>query len=333
MKNIEFLALVIEENDGVFTRSFQKRNVSDLPKGDVLIKVHYSTLNYKDGLSARGHKGITRKYPHTPGVDASGIVEFSSNSNFKIGDEVMVTGYDLGMNTSGGFAEYISVPADWVLHLPEGMDLRTAMIYGTAGLTAAICINEIESRKITPKEGSALVTGSTGGVGFLAVGMLANLGYNVIASTGKLDKNEMLTNLGANEIISREDVNDKSNKPLLPKRWIAAIDTVGGNTLSTVIRSTDHHGAICALGLVESDKLDLTIYPFILRGVALIGIDSAEKDIELKRYLWNRINSDLKIKNIENYVKEVSLLEINQEIELILQGKQFGKVLVNCKDI
>lgn len=333
MKNEDFLAFVIEEKNGIFTRSFQKRKISDLPVGDVLIRVNYSTLNYKDGLSARGHKGITKKYPHTPGVDAAGLVEYSTNSNFKIGDEVMVTGYDLGMNTSGGFAEYISVPANWVLHLPLGMDLRTSMIYGTAGLTAAICIYEIESRKITPKDGNALVTGSTGGVGFIAVGMLANLGYNVIASTGKLYKTNMLKNLGAKEVISREEVNDKSNKPLLSKRWIAAIDTVGGNTLSTVIRSTDHHGVICALGLVESDKFDITVYPFILRGIALIGIDSAEKNIELKTELWQRINSDLKISNIENYVREVSLLDINQEIDLILQGKQFGKILINCKDL
>ncbi len=333
MNDKEFFALLVEEENGIFKREIKKRKISDLPYGDVLIRVHYSTLNYKDGLSARGHKGITRKYPHTPGVDAAGIIESSNNPNFKIGDEVMVTGYDLGMNTSGGFAEYISVPAGWVLHLPKGMDLRTSMIYGTAGMTSAICINEIESRNINPIGANALVTGATGGVGFLAVGMLANLGFNVIASTGKADKAEMLHNLGANEIISREDVNDKSNKPLLARKWIAAIDTVGGNTLSTVIRSTDNHGVICSLGLVESDELHLTVYPFILRGVALIGIDSAEKNIELKMKLWDRINSDLKIKYIEKYVKEISLLDINQEIDLILQGKQFGKVLVNCKDL
>lgn len=325
-----FRALVVEENEpNVFTRSVKDRNIDDLPPGDVLIEVHYSSLNYKDALSARGHKGITRKYPHTPGVDAAGIVAESKSEKFKAGDKVIVTGYDLGMNTSGGFAEYIRVPAGWVVSLPDGMSLKESMFYGTAGFTAGISIFELEKHGVLPGSGKVLVTGATGGVGSLAIAMLSKAGYSVTASTGKVSAHEYLKQIGAKEIISREDVKDSSSRPLLSAKWAGAIDTVGGSTLTSVIRSIDRRGAVAACGLVESDKIEMTVYPFILRGVRLIGIDSAESDMNYRLKIWDKISKEWKLNNIDKMMKEVSLEGLSDEIDKILRGEQVGKVVVN----
>ena len=327
--NKEFKALVVEEYEpGKFSKSIRTRTIDSLPEGDVLINVKYSGLNYKDGLSARGHKGITRKYPHTPGVDAAGIVAESVSEKFSTGDEVLVTGYDLGMNTSGGFAGYIRVPAAWVVPLPAGINPRESMIYGTAGFTAGICINELQKHDVMPDSGKVLVTGATGAVGCLAVAMLSRAGYDVTASTGKPDKTDFLMSIGAKEVLSREEVNDKTGRALLPGRWAGAIDTVGGNTLSTVFRSILPRGAVAVLGLVESDKLETNIYPFILRGVMLIGIDSAERPMEYRLNIWRRISSEWKLPNPDILAREVALDNLNEEIDLILQGRQTGKVLV-----
>jgi acrylyl-CoA reductase (NADPH) len=328
-----FKALVVDEIEpNRFIRNIREKSIDELPKGEVLIKVHYSALNYKDALSARGHKGITRKYPHTPGVDAAGIVESSDSDIFKVGEQVIVTGYDLGMNTSGGFAEYIRVPFEWVVKLPPNLTLRESMIYGTAGFTAGLSIDELQTNGIKPGNGKILVTGATGGVGTLAIAMLAKAGYYVVASTGKPEQSEFLKEVGAKEVINREEVNDKTGKPLLPARWAGAIDTVGGNTLSTIIRSLDRRGVVCCLGLVESDKLDVTVYPFILRGVILAGIDSAERPMDIRLNIWYKIANQWRIDNPDRLVKEISLDGINDEIELILQGKQVGKVIVRINN-
>ena len=333
MQEKTFKALVVEETEeGKFTGTIKERSTNELPECDVLIRVHYSALNYKDALSSKGHKGITRKYPHTPGVDAAGIVEESNSIEFSSGEQVLVTGYDLGMNTSGGFGQYIRVPAGWVVKLPEGMSLKESMIYGTVGFTAGIAMYEFERNEITPEKGKVLVTGATGGVGSLAVAMLAKAGYYDVASTGKKDKADFLLRIGAKEIISREDVDDKSGKSLLLKRWAGAIDNVGGNTLSTVIRSMEHRGVVASIGLVKSDKLDLTVYPFILRGVRLIGIDSAETPMDYRLKIWEKIRTDWRIEKPELLVKECKLDTINEEIELILAGKQTGKVIINLID-
>jgi acrylyl-CoA reductase (NADPH) len=330
MENINFKSFIVEETEnGKFTGNIKNKKIEDLPHGDVIIKVHYSALNYKDALSARGHKGITKNFPHTPGIDASGIVVHSNVPNYKNGQKVLVTGYDLGMNTSGGFQEYIRVPAKWIVNLPENMDLREVMIYGTSGFTAGICINELQKHDILPNSAIVLVTGATGGVGSLAVGMLAKAGYYVIASTGKEDKIDFLKKLGANEIILRQDLHDTSSRPLLNGKWHGSIDTVGGNTLSTVIKSTKPRGSVCVLGLVESDKLETTVYPFLLRGITLIGIDSAERPMDYRLNIWNRISKEWKIDNPEFLVKEIKLEELNNEIDLILKGMQTGKVLIN----
>ncbi|MBM2813330.1 MAG: quinone oxidoreductase [Ignavibacteria bacterium] len=332
MQNQTFKAFVVEETAvGKFERKFIQKPLDSLPAGDVLIRVHYSTLNYKDGLSARGHKGITRKYPHTPGVDAAGIVEQSDSPDFKPGDEVIVTGFDLGMNTSGGFAEYIRVPAGWVVPLPKNMTLRSSMIYGTAGFTAGIAINELQKRNIMPDSGKILVTGSTGGVGSLAVAMLSKAGYYVVASSGKPEKSDFIKRLGAKEIISREEVRDSSQKALLSARWVGAIDNVGGDTLSTIVKSLAPWGAVCSIGLVGSDKLETTVYPFILRGVSIIGVDSAERKMSERLMIWKRISNEWLLDDIEFIVKEVSLDAISDEIDIILLGGQVGKVVVRIE--
>jgi len=325
-----FRALVVREvKDNNFKRKIEIRNIDDLPQGEVLIRVHYSSLNYKDALSAKGHKGITRTYPHTPGVDAAGIVEKSTSLKFHTGDSVIVTGYDLGMNTDGGFAEYIRVPKEWVIPLPLGLSLKESMIFGTAGFTVGLCLREFEKQHLLPGSGKILVTGASGGVGSLAVLMLSKLGYKVTASTGKPEKAEFLKKLGAVEIISREEVSDNTNKQLLPIKWAGVIDNVGGNTLSTAIRSTQPYGVVASIGLVSSDKLETTVYPFILRGISLVGINSAESLKKQRRYFWKQIVPNFKSKLTNEIYKEVTLECLDKEIDLMLKGKQIGRVIVN----
>lgn len=327
-----FSALIVEETEpNTFRRYFGRKRISDLPDGDVIIEVHYSSLNYKDALSARGHKGITSNYPHTPGIDAAGIIIESKVKSFKPGDQVIVTGYDLGMNTSGGFAGYIRVPADWVIPLPTNLTLKESMIFGTAGFTAGLCAYEILKKGISPADGKILVTGATGGVGSIAVALLSHLGFFVTASTGKPEAKDFLFHLGAKEIIPRDEIFETTGKPLLRRQWIAAVDNVGGTTLSTVIRSIDYDGLVTCVGLVESDKLNITLYPFILRGVSLVGIDSAETKMPKRLEIWKHLATDWKISQLNSIYREISLNEINYEIDKILMGKQKGKVLVKVK--
>lgn len=328
-----FKALVVEEiSENIFHRSVQKKSFEFLPKNDTLIKVIYSALNFKDALSARGHKGITRNYPHIPGIDASGVVIESKSGKFKHGDKVLVTGYDMGMNTFGGFSEFISVPTEWIVPLPENLSLREAMIFGTAGFTVGLGIDAVLHNGISPQDGPVLVTGATGGVGSLAIMMLSKIGFNVVASTGKTEKKQFLFSIGASEVIKREDVINETDKPLLTKKWIAVFDNVGGLTLSTAIRSTLNHGVVCSIGNTSSDRLSISVYPFILRGIRLIGIDSAETKMDKRLEIWNYINENWKPENLEFIVKETNLENLSEEIDLILQGKQTGKVLVKISD-
>ncbi|MFP4030582.1 MAG: YhdH/YhfP family quinone oxidoreductase, partial [Desulfococcaceae bacterium] len=269
-----FKAMVVEEAEKkTYTREIKERAISDLPDGDVLVRVHYSSLNYKDALSAVGNKGVTRSYPHTPGIDAAGVVEQSKDSAFTPGDEVIVTSYDLGMNTDGGFGQYIRVPAGWVVPLPEGLSLRESMIYGTAGFTAGMSVAAV-AHAVPPEKGDILVTGATGGVGSLAVGILSKIGYKVTAVSGKSDAEGFLKKLGAQAVIGREEASDDGGKPMLKGRWAGAVDTVGGEILATAIKSTDLHGTVTCCGLVASPDLPINVFPFILRGVTLVGIDS-----------------------------------------------------------
>lgn len=328
-----FRALIVRENpDGTPNRYIGERSVDELPPGDVLIRVAHSGLNYKDALSASIHKGITRSYPHTPGVDASGRVEESGVEEFKPGDRVLVTGYDLGMNTSGGFGGYIRVPAEWVVPLPEELSPYEAMIYGTAGFTAALSIYRLERHGLEPGKGDVLVTGATGGVGSMAVMMLARSGYRVTASTGKPEEADYLKELGAAEIIRRDEIEDGSGKPLLARRWSGAVDTVGGNPLARLLAAMDYEGGIAVCGNVAGNELATTVYPFILRGAALIGINTATTPAPLRRTLWKRIATEWKPDNLHRMGKEVRLEELNEEIERILHGGQRGRVVLTHEE-
>jgi len=327
-----FRALVVSQTDEkTFTREITERSISDLPEGEVLIRVHFSSLNYKDGLSCIGNPGVTRNYPHTPGIDASGKVAESLDSRFKEGDSVIVTGYDLGMNTSGGFGEYIRVPADWVVPLPEGMTFKEASIYGVAGFTAALSVDALQKYGVNPEQGEIVVTGSTGGVGSVSVALLSLLGYTVVASTGKKEESEFLQRLGASEIISREEVNDESKKPLLRERWAGAVDTVGGTTLAALLKAVKRGGAVAATGLVASSELSTTVFPFILRGVSLLGIDSGFTPTKLRREIWNKLAGIWKIPQLEQLTIDCTLEELDPEIDKILAGGQRGRVVVNLQ--
>jgi len=327
-----FRALVVSKTDEkTFTREITERSISDLPEGEVLIRVHFSSLNYKDGLSCIGNPGVTRNYPHTPGIDASGKVAESSDSRFKEGDSVIVTGYDLGMNTSGGFGEYIRVPAEWVVPLPEGMTFKEASIYGVAGFTAALSVDALQKHGVNPEQGEIVVTGSTGGVGSVSVALLSLLGYTVVASTGKKEESEFLQRLGASEIISREEVNDESKKPLLRERWAGAVDTVGGTTLAALLKAAKRGGAVAATGLVASSELSTTVFPFILRGVSLLGIDSGFTPTKLRLEIWNKLAGIWKIPQLEQLTIDCTLEELDPEIDKILAGGQRGRVVVNLQ--
>jgi acrylyl-CoA reductase (NADPH) len=325
-----FRAMLVEQTEeGTFSRKITQRSLDSLPEHEVLVKVHYSSLNYKDGLSATGHKGVTKNYPHTPGVDAAGVVEESLNDAFRTGDKVIVTSYDLGMNTPGGFGQYIRVPADWVVPLPSNLSLKESMAYGSAGLTAGFCILKLQEHGIHPDVGEILVSGATGGVGSFAVAMLALVGYEVVAVTGKTDEKQFLIDLGAKDVISRSEATDTSDKPLLKGRWAGVVDSVGGEILATAIRSTKLHGAVTCCGNVASPDLHVNVYPFILRGISLIGIDSQSCPMDFRRRTWEKIANEWKLPHLDRQTSPCSLEELDGEIDRILAGKQKGRVIVD----
>ncbi len=329
MNNSQYKAFVIrEKKDGTFSRSIEDKNIEELPPGEVLIQVKYAALNYKDALSSSGHKGITRKFPHTPGVDACGIVVSSESSEFVKGDAVIVTSYDFGMNTSGGFQEFIRVPAKWPVKLPSKMTLEESMILGTGGFTAALSLYKMQQNGQIPEMGPIVVTGSTGGVGSMAVAILTLNNYKVIAASGKKDAHDYLRELGATQIISREETNDKSGRPLLRPKWAGAIDTVGGNTLATCIKACGRNGNIAVCGLVESPKLETTVYPFILNGVNVLGIETAETPRSIRLKIWELLADDWKPKHLDKIKKIIALEDLETHIPLMLEGKSKGRVLV-----
>jgi putative YhdH/YhfP family quinone oxidoreductase len=329
MDSKSFKALEIRETeDGSYKSHIVSKKISDLPEGDLLIKVKYSSLNYKDALSAQGNKGVTKNYPHTPGIDAAGVVEKSLSNSFNVGDEVIVTGHDLGMNTPGGFGQYISVPADWVVHLPKSLSLKESMIYGTAGFTAALSVHKIVSSGINAEDGEILVTGATGGVGTTAISILGKLGYQVIGATGKSTEEEFLKSIGASGIIDRNEVDDQSGRPMLKGRWASVIDTVGGNTLSTALKTTQYGGCVTCCGNVRGHDFQASIYPFILKGVTLFGIDSVQCPMDLRKEIWSHLADDWKYQSLNSNIQEVSLDEIRDRIDLMLDGKQVGRTIL-----
>ncbi|MFQ5902701.1 MAG: YhdH/YhfP family quinone oxidoreductase [Candidatus Binatia bacterium] len=327
---LNFKAMVVRETgDKKFLREITQKAIDGLPEGDVLIEVKYSSLNYKDALSATGHKGVTRNYPHTPGIDAAGIVIESKTQGFARGDEVIVTGFDLGANTSGGFAQYVRVPASWVVKLPQRMTLKESMAYGTAGFTAALSVFRLQEAGVESTQGEILVTGATGGVGCLAVGILAKAGYQVVAATGKPDEKKFLLGLGAKEVIAREAANDTSGRPLSKGRWAGVVDTVGGNFLATAIKSMSYGGVVTCCGMVASPELPVTVYPFILRAISLLGINSVECPMDIRLLIWEKIAREWKLDNLNALLHECSLEELDGKIDLILKGKIKGRVVVN----
>jgi len=325
----DFKAFVVREKENdVFSSGIETKKFEELPNHDVTIKVKYSSLNYKDALSSLGNKGVTKIYPHTPGIDASGIVISSRNKKFHEGDQVVVTGYDLGMNTSGGFSECIRVPSDWVVKLPETISLKYAMAIGTAGLTAALCI-DLLSKNSKIKKRHAVVTGSTGGVGSIAIQLLSKLGAEITAVTGKNESADFLSSLGANTILSRKELFDQFRQPLSKGIYDLAIDVVGGEILSGLLTCLRRDGVIACCGNVGGVNFNTNVFPFILRGNKLLGADSAERDLKQKELLWKKLSTDWLIDDVDKFSRTIGLSELEEEIRMIYDGKQTGRVIVS----
>lgn len=320
--------LVQKTGAGAIEAAIESRPLRELPSGDVLIRVQCSSLNYKDALATQGHPGVVTRFPHVPGIDAAGVVEQSGSARFQPGDQVLCTGYEQGSQRWGGWAEFIRAPADWVVPVPSGLTVDETMILGTAGFTAAQCVFSLEEHGVTPGSGPVIVTGATGGVGCIAIMLLAKCGYEVTAVSGKPDRYDWLRSLGAADIISRDDASDDSNRPLLSTRWAGGVDTVGGQPLSTMLRSVKHRGCVSACGLVAGAELSLTVYPFILRGVTLDGIDSANCPYDRRVKIWERLAGEWRLGDVPNLVSEITLNEINDTVANMLRGETVGRILV-----
>ena len=332
MDDPTFRALRVEETSPKsFTRRVAERRLSELPPGALLVRVRWSSLNYKDALSATGRPGVTRSYPHTPGIDAAGEVVECADGTFRPGDGVVVTGFDLGVNTPGGFGQYVRVPSAWALPLPHGLSLRTSMVYGTAGLTAALSVKKLADAGVAPGDGDVLVTGATGGVGCLAVAILAKCGYRVVASTGKAEEEGFLRRLGATEVIGREAVLAGGDRPLAKERWAGVVDTVGGAPLAAALKGVRYGGAATACGLVASPDLPATVLPFILRGVSLLGVDSVLCPLPVRSLLWGKLAGEWRpdAELLEEATRECTLSELEGPIDAILAGRLRGRTVVS----
>lgn len=323
-----FRALKVTETpDKDFERRIIEQTIADLPEGDLVVQVRYSSINYKDMLSCYGNRGVTRSYPHTPGIDAAGVVVADAGA-FKAGDEVIVTSYDLGMNTHGGFSEYIRVPSEWAVPLPEGLTLRESMIFGTAGFTAGLSVYRLVNNGVSPDKGTVLVTGASGGVGGVALSILSKIGYTVTAVNGVVDATEYLKHLGASEVISIEDALGDVKRPMLKPRWAGVIDAVGGDMLASAIKSTMYGGTVTCCGNAGGMDLPLNVYPFILRGVTLIGIDSQNCPMDHRRATWKALAGDWKIESLGEITTEIRMEELVERVRLMHDGKHRGRTVV-----
>jgi len=322
-----FKAFRVEEENEKFISTVKEIPFETLEEGEVLIKVHYSSLNYKDALSASGNKGVTRNFPHTPGIDAVGTIVSTTSDQFSVEEKVIVTSYDLGMNTDGGFAEYVKVPASWVVKLPKNLSMKEAMIIGTAGLTAGMSVLRLVET-VKPEDGTIVVSGATGGVGSVSVMILNKLGYKVAAITGKEAEKQYLLDLGATEVILRKDFEELQKRPLLKPIYAGAIDTVGGVILENMIKSVNPLGVVTACGNAASIKLELTVFPFILRGVSLIGIDSQNYPMKYREQVWNKLAEEWKLDNLEANASTISLDELSEKLSFMLKGKLKGRTVL-----
>jgi putative YhdH/YhfP family quinone oxidoreductase len=324
-----FRAFIVNKTEEGFTAGFKELTLADLPQGEILIKVAYSSVNYKDGLASIPEGRIVRTYPFVPGVDLAGIVAESSDSRFKTGDEVLATSYELGVSHYGGYSEYARVKADWVVPLPDGLTLKEAMALGTAGFTAALAIHQLEKNGLKPQNGPVLVTGASGGVGSIGINILSALGYTVAASTGKSSEHDYLKELGASEILSREETSAESNRPLEKEHWAGSLDSVGGSTLAYLIRTTKYGGSIAAFGNTGGLNLNTTVFPFILRAINLLGIESVNCPMELRSNLWRRLASNYKPRHLLDRIgHEVPFEELPQALATILKGDTRGRTII-----
>lgn len=325
----QFDALVVNKQDDQFTVNIQQLSLDDLPQGEVLICVHYSGVNYKDSLAAIPNGNIVSSYPIVPGIDMAGVVVSSEDSRFKEGDEVIATSYGIGVSQSGGYSQFARVPAEWIVPLPDGLTMKEAMIIGTAGFTAALSVLRLEENNLTPEQGSVLVTGATGGVGSFAVSILSKLGYSVEASTGKESEHGYLKAIGASTIVSREDVYDGKLRALGKQKWSGAVDPVGGEPLASVLSQIKYGGAVAVSGLTAGTSLPATVFPFILRGVNLLGIDSVNCPMDTRLKVWHRLATDFKLEDLEQLVQqEITLKELPDVLPTLLKGEARGRTIV-----
>ncbi|MBT2606284.1 acryloyl-CoA reductase [Bacillus sp. ISL-53] len=325
----QFDGLVVNKQDDQFTVNIQQLSLDDLPQGEVLIRVHYSGVNYKDSLAAIPNGNIVSSYPIVPGIDMAGVVVSSEDSRFKEGDEVIATSYGIGVSQSGGYSQFARVPAEWIVPLPDGLTMKEAMIIGTAGFTAALSVLRLEENNLTPEQGSVLVTGATGGVGSFAVSILSKLGYSVEASTGKESEHGYLKAIGASTIVSREDVYDGKLRALGKQKWSGAVDPVGGEPLASVLSQIKYGGAVAVSGLTAGTNLPATVFPFILRGVNLLGIDSVNCPMDTRLKVWHRLATDFKLEDLEQLVQqEITLKELPDVLPTLLKGEARGRTIV-----
>ncbi len=323
----KFKAILVTDNEGEFELLKKEIPFEDLPDGEVLIRVNYSSINYKDGLALNGNKGkVIRKFPMVPGIDLAGVVEESSSIDFKEGDQVVATGSGLSETVWGGFSEFARLDSNKVVHIPKGIDLKRSMAIGTAGFTSMLCVLALEKNGIN-KEKNVIVTGAAGGVGSIAVAVLANLGYKVTASTGREENISFLKNLGAIDCISRENLM-RDSKPLESATWGGAIDTVGGEIISTIIAQLDRNSSVASCGNAGGINLNSTVLPFILRGVNLLGIDSVNCEYNLRKEAWSRLERDLPLEKLDSLSNLISFEELLDESKKILNGSIRGRTIV-----
>jgi putative YhdH/YhfP family quinone oxidoreductase len=326
MKNKAYV--VTKSADKKIIASIKEIGIPVIGENEVLIKVTYSSVNFKDALSSIGNPGVTRNFPHVTGIDVAGTIEQSNDALFNVGDNVVVTGYDMGMNSDGGHQNYVKVPASWVLKKPDNISDKEIMTYGTAGLTAGLSVDELLNNGVTKESGEILVTGATGGVGSIAISILSKLGFDVVAISGKEDKIPYLKSLGAKVVILRKDFDIENKKPMMKERYAGVIDTVGGNILGEALKAMKYDGVATCCGLTSSHELNTNVFPFILRGARLIGIDSVECKIDKKLAVWEKFTDTFKIDTLEDITTQIQLEDLSDTFKLLLDGKSLGRYLV-----